>query len=106
MIKECGGRFLARVDYENYWVEVSHSIAYRKVGHAFRSKVRISKNYSGGTTKTSALPNNMLSDAPTTVLLLHTGDVQTHLNKGIKDQGSSRQVTKRKNHSKSYLNAA
>jgi hypothetical protein len=35
-----GGRFLRRVDYENYWVEVGHSIAYRKVGHAFRSKAR------------------------------------------------------------------
>lgn len=35
-----GGRFLRRVDYENYWVEVNHSIAYRKVGHAFRSKAR------------------------------------------------------------------
>jgi len=35
-----GGRFLRRVDYENYWIEVSHAIAYRKVGHAFRSKAR------------------------------------------------------------------
>eukprot|EP00934_Nitzschia_sp_Nitz4_P005948 Nitzschia sp. Nitz4//scaffold210_size37948//12164//13177//NITZ4_007688-RA/size37948-processed-gene-0.48-mRNA-1//-1//CDS//3329541924//5938//frame0 len=39
-IKERGGRFLMRVDYENYWVEVKRSISYRKVGHAFRSKAR------------------------------------------------------------------
>ena len=39
-IRAYGGRFLSRVDYENYWVEVSHAIAYRKVGHAFRSKAR------------------------------------------------------------------
>merc|ERR1711935_1002192 len=40
IISGSGGRFLRRVDYENCWVEVSHTIAYRKVGHAFRSKVR------------------------------------------------------------------
>jgi len=40
IISGSGGRFLRRVDYENYWIEVSHTIAYRKVGHAFRSKVR------------------------------------------------------------------
>jgi hypothetical protein len=40
IISGSGGRFLRRVDYENYWVEVGHSIAYRKVGHAFRSKAR------------------------------------------------------------------
>jgi hypothetical protein len=43
-IMEIGGRFLSRVDYENYWVEVNHSIAYRKVGHAFRSKARRSSD--------------------------------------------------------------
>lgn len=42
-IKERGGRFLMRVDYENYWVEVKRSISYRKVGHAFRSKARRTK---------------------------------------------------------------
>ena len=40
IIEGSGGRFLRRVDYENYWVPVQHSIAYRKVGHAFRSKAR------------------------------------------------------------------
>lgn len=40
-IKASGGRFLTRVDYENYWVEVNHAVAYRKVGHAFRSKARL-----------------------------------------------------------------
>jgi len=40
IISGSGGRFLRRVDYENYWIEVTHSIAYRKVGHAFRSKAR------------------------------------------------------------------
>jgi len=40
IISGSGGRFLRRVDYENYWVEVNHPIAYRKVGHAFRSKAR------------------------------------------------------------------
>lgn len=40
IISGSGGRFLRRVDHENYWVEVNHTIAYRKVGHAFRSKVR------------------------------------------------------------------
>ena len=40
IISGSGGRFLRRVDYENYWVEVTHAIAYRKVGHAFRSKAR------------------------------------------------------------------
>jgi hypothetical protein len=39
-IRNNGGRFLSRVEYENYWEEVSHSIAYRKVGHVFRSRVR------------------------------------------------------------------
>jgi hypothetical protein len=39
-IRGSGGRFLRRVDYEHYWIEVSQSIAYRKVGHAFRSKAR------------------------------------------------------------------
>jgi hypothetical protein len=39
-IKVKGGRFLSRVEYEEYWTEVKHSIAYRKVGHAFRSKAR------------------------------------------------------------------
>jgi len=40
IISGSGGRFLRRVDYENYWIEVTHAIAYRKVGHAFRSKAR------------------------------------------------------------------
>ncbi|CAJ1952278.1 unnamed protein product [Cylindrotheca closterium] len=40
LISGSGGRFLRRVDYENYWVEVAHAVAYRKVGHAFRSKAR------------------------------------------------------------------
>lgn len=35
-----GGKFLRRLDYENYWIEVPHAVAYRKVGHAFRSKAR------------------------------------------------------------------
>lgn len=47
IIKFNGGRFLSRVDYENYWVEVSHSIAYRKVGHAFRSKARVASEKKG-----------------------------------------------------------
>ena len=40
LISSNGGRFLRHVDYENQWVEVSHPISYRKVGHAFRSKAR------------------------------------------------------------------
>jgi hypothetical protein len=41
-IRSNGGRFLERVDdFENsFWNEVPHSIAYRKVGHAFRSNAR------------------------------------------------------------------
>ena len=39
-IRATGGRFLSRVEYENYWIEVNHAISYRKVGHAFRSKAR------------------------------------------------------------------
>jgi len=44
IISGSAGRFLRRVDYENYWIEVSHAIAYRKVGHAFRSKARKNNN--------------------------------------------------------------
>lgn len=44
-----------RVNYENYWVEVNRDVAYRKVGHAFRSKARISKGQPGdGEAETSS----------------------------------------------------
>lgn len=34
-----GGRFSDRVvHYEEYWVEVSYALAYKKVGHAFRTQ--------------------------------------------------------------------
>jgi hypothetical protein len=45
-IKGRGGRFLMRVEYAHYWLEVKPSIAYRKVGHVFRSKARRSKEMS------------------------------------------------------------
>lgn len=43
MIQGKGGRFLERIDdFENScWNEVSRTVAYRKVGHAFRSNARI-----------------------------------------------------------------
>ena len=56
ILQECGGRFLTRVDYENYWIEVSHSIAYRKVGHAFRSKARTTRNLESWTTTAAQNP--------------------------------------------------
>jgi hypothetical protein len=42
IISSNGGRFLERIDdFENsYWNEVPHSVAYRKIGHAFRSNAR------------------------------------------------------------------
>ena len=43
-VKELGGRFLRRVDYEQYWTEAEETIVYRKVGHAFRSTVRRQKD--------------------------------------------------------------
>lgn len=42
IVQSNGGRFLERIDdFENsYWSEVTHSVAYRKLGHAFRSNAR------------------------------------------------------------------
>jgi hypothetical protein len=64
VIRGSGGRFLSRVDYENYWVEVTHAIAYRKVGHAFRSKARsLDKSSKTSFSKRPKLPpSRMLHD--------------------------------------------
>jgi hypothetical protein len=42
IIKSKGGRFLERVDdfEKSFWNQVPHRMAYRKVGHAFRSNAR------------------------------------------------------------------
>ena len=56
-IRDSGGRFLIRVDYENYWVEVAHSIAYRKVGHAFRSKARMNSEHGAGRSSSTGSQN-------------------------------------------------
>jgi hypothetical protein len=60
VIRGSGGLFLRRVDYEHYWIEVSHSIAYRKVGHAFRSKARTNKSESS----TNTTSRNLLARSP------------------------------------------
>lgn len=41
-MKGNGGRFLEKIDdfSNSYWSEVEHSVAYRKIGHAFRSNAR------------------------------------------------------------------
>jgi hypothetical protein len=51
---------LRRVDYEHYWIEVSHPIAYRKVGHAFRSKARTNMSESS----TNSTSQNPLARSP------------------------------------------
>lgn len=42
VVKSNGGRFLEKIDdfSKSYWSEVEHSVAYRKIGHAFRSNAR------------------------------------------------------------------
>ena len=42
IIKSKGGRFLERIDdfEKSFWNQVPHRMAYRKVGHAFRSNAR------------------------------------------------------------------
>jgi hypothetical protein len=76
IIQECGGRFLTRVDYENYWIEVSHSIAYRKVGHAFRSKARTTRNPESRRTTASENP-------PTNASLSQSGLMVNQLPDGV-----------------------
>ncbi|KAG7348149.1 hypothetical protein IV203_016854 [Nitzschia inconspicua] len=66
VVKSNGGRFLERIeDFENsYWSEVEHSIAYRKIGHAFRSNARQlsverRENLGGSSRKRKNLPQGM-----------------------------------------------
>jgi hypothetical protein len=41
-IRNNGGRFLSRVEYENCWEEVSHLIAYRKAGQSNKKQAMCS----------------------------------------------------------------
>ncbi|KAL3940412.1 MAG: hypothetical protein SGBAC_005044 [Bacillariaceae sp.] len=61
LISGSGGRFLRRVDYENYWVAVTHAVAYRKVGHAFRSKAR---KFDGSNKPTPAMTRKRVEAPP------------------------------------------
>eukprot|EP00980_Cylindrotheca_fusiformis_P031517 scaffold26495_cov103-Cylindrotheca_fusiformis.AAC.4 len=95
IISGSGGRFLRRVDYENYWVEVKHPISYRKVGHAFRSKARKSDSASKAfppmtrqrieaspTKKSSAMEEMLLADLRMRRAAMHQAELMNMSNLG------------------------
>jgi hypothetical protein len=77
-VRERGGRFLRRVDYEYYWVEVTHSVAYRKVGHAFRSTARKTgvdtDSQNGADTPQAVLQAGSVFAGPYSSLRLHEAE--------------------------------